>query len=76
MMQATAEPATGVKRALLEQEIAMWVNTRYQAQVRLRVQKAIGDTEQQAAIIKDLERCEKALDALQAELDGLGGDDA
>lgn len=69
--EPTADPPPAIKRALIEQQIALWVNTAYDAKIRLRVQKAIGDTEQQAAIIKDMERCEKALDALAAELAAL-----
>lgn len=62
-------PPLEVQRKLLINEIMLWTNTRYQSQVRLRVQKAIdGEVEIQAALIKDLERCEKALDMLEHEL--------
>jgi hypothetical protein len=67
-----AEPAWSVQRSLLENEIAMWINTRYMARVRLRVQTAIGgEAETRAALIADLEKCEKALDALSADLAAL-----
>lgn len=63
------EPELRTQRKLMQEEIAAWVNTRYQCQVRLRVQKAIGgEKEIQAALIKDLERCERALDALAEEV--------
>jgi uncharacterized protein Yka (UPF0111/DUF47 family) len=54
-------------RAILDQEIKVWLNTRYLTQVRRRVQKAIGNTEQEAELIKELERIERGLDTLQQE---------
>ena len=60
-----------MKRAIIQQEIALWQNTSYQASVRMRVQQKLGNTEQQAAITKDMERCEMALDALSEELAAL-----
>lgn len=70
-----AEPSFDVQRKLLEQEIAMWINTRYQSRVRLRVQTAIGgEAETRAALIADLEKCERALDALAQDLAALPGE--
>lgn len=70
------DPAVDVQRAILQQEIALWINTKYQGQVRLRVQRAIdGDKEVQAGLIADLERCERALDALRSELGALADGD-
>lgn len=64
-----AQPPLKVQRILLDQERTLWIGSRYQCQVRLRVQKAIGgEAEIQAALIKDLERCERALDALAEEV--------
>ena len=61
-----------VKRVLLDQELALWRNTQYQIGVRLRVSRRIGDdTETQAGYIKQLERCERAIDALSNELAGV-----
>ena len=61
-----------VKRALLDQELVLWRNTQYQIGVRLRVSRRIGDdTETQAGYIKQLERCERAIDALSDELAGV-----
>lgn len=62
---------TDVKRVLINQEMQMWRNTRYQCEVRLRVQKRIGNTEGEAVLITELERCEKALDTLTEELSTL-----
>lgn len=60
------------KRAILLQEIQIYKNTRYQAEVRLRVQRRVGAvTEIEAGLIKELERCEQVLDALKAELGAL-----
>lgn len=70
-----AEPAFDVQRILVQQEIDMWVRTRYMARVRLRVQTAIGgEAETRAALIADLEKCEKALDALAQDLAALPGE--
>jgi hypothetical protein len=61
-----------IKRQIVQQEIQLWRNTRYQFEVRLRVEKRIGGTpEAQAEHIRQLETCEKRLDALQAELEAL-----
>ena len=65
------EPPVEVKKQLLEQEIIMWVNTRYQAQIRYKVHKKLGIKTQQAEIVKELEQCEKALDLLRQELAAL-----
>lgn len=68
----TDEPTNDVKRILITQEIALWTNTRYQLQIRLRIAKRVGDTtEDQATYINGMARCEKALDALREELDAL-----
>ena len=65
----SGEPTTEVKRTLLTQELSLWRNTRYQQEIRLRVAKRIdSDTENQAAIMQQLERCEKAIDMLEDEL--------
>jgi hypothetical protein len=61
-----------VKRALLEQEIGLWRNTKYITSVRYRVQKGIGTpAEELAPLVRDLEKCEKMLDALNGELAAL-----
>lgn len=63
-----------VKRQLLDQEIALWRNTRYQLALRVRVAKHLGDGDNVIGPLRaDLERCEKALDAVHAERDALGG---
>jgi len=57
-----------VKCMLVEQESAMWRNTRYQLQLRHRVQKALGTADVLEQIEKELEKCEKALDVLETVL--------
>lgn len=61
-----------VKHNIILQEIQMYKNTRYQLQLRHRVQKAIGGTADQLKAIEDeLLNCEKALDLLKSELESL-----
>jgi len=60
-----------VKLALLEQEQQMWHNSRYVFEVRARVNKRIGNVEKVVACEKELENCEKALDALAEEVKAL-----
>jgi hypothetical protein len=61
-----------VKRSIIDQERKLYLNTRYQLQVRYRVNKTIGAEQ---AVLQDLEkeltRCEKIIDALAAELEAL-----
>lgn len=55
-----------VKIALIEQEVSIYQNTRYQLQLRHRVQKSIGGTEEQLKPIEDdLAKMERALDELE-----------
>ncbi len=57
-----------IKQALLQNEIAQWQQSLYVLQVRYRVQAKIGaGKEILAALTAEMERCEKALDALQEE---------
>lgn len=73
LIEAT-EISVATRRAILEQERQMWANTRYQAEIRLRVQRRIdGGVDVEAALIKDMERCEKAIDVLDEELRTLDG---
>jgi hypothetical protein len=68
----TADVPIEIRRQLLQQEISMWKNTRYLAEVRLRVQRRIGGTpEAEAQHMQELERCEKAIDALEEEAHAL-----
>lgn len=60
-----------VRRAIIEQDRNMWKNTRYQLQLRHRVQKALGATDVLEQIEKELEKCEKALDVLEIVLSEL-----
>ena len=58
--------APEVKLALLQREVVEWQQLRYTLEVRHRVNKRIGaPAEAMEPIAKDLERCEKALDALR-----------
>jgi len=61
-----------VARNILVQEIEMLKNTRYQYQVRHRVNKKIGaTTEQLATLVTELERIEQMIDEYTAELNKL-----
>jgi len=62
--------STETKIAIINQELQIWKNTRYQYEVRLRVSKRNGaSVEDQAEIIKQLENCERWIDGYQEELD-------
>lgn len=77
-MKATIESTNGVdtaadvpiatRRALLQQEIQLWKNTRFQAESRRRTYARIGNAEQTQAQIKLLEECEGALMDLAEQL--------
>ncbi len=61
-----------VQRQVLVGELREWEVARYQMSVRHRVNKRIGaDAEVLARIVADLERCEKAIDVLAADLEAL-----
>ncbi len=61
----TVDVPPDVQRVLLEQEMQTWKNTRYQAELRLRVARRIGDgAEVEVGLVKQMERCEQALDVL------------
>jgi hypothetical protein len=69
----THDIALETQLQILRQERQMWLNTRYLAEVRLRVQRRIeSGPEAEAAQIKELERCERAIDALDEELRAIG----
>lgn len=58
-----------VKRGIISQEIMLYKNTRYQSQLRHRVQKAIGGSQDQLKAIEDeLLKIEQAIDFLEQEL--------
>ena len=66
------EPDDNTKLALLGQEVNMLVNTRWQLQMRYRVNKGIGsDRPVLEAIETDLERVEKYLAKLDEEVKAL-----
>lgn len=63
---------TPIKIQIIDQDIQMYLNTRYQAQLRYRVQKAIGGTPDQLKVITDeLTKIEAALDELNKAKDEL-----
>lgn len=67
-----AEIPIEVKRQIIAAELEQWQVARYQLEVRYRVNKRIGsEAEALKRIETELERCEKAIDALGDELDGL-----
>ena len=62
-----------LKLAVLNKELEQLCLLRYQLEVRHRVNMRIGSQQSQLdAIAKELETCEKAIDAYRAELDALG----
>lgn len=64
--------APAVKREIIRGEIQMYVNTRYQTELRHRVQKAIGGKpEVLKALEDDLVNFEAALDILGKELEAV-----
>jgi len=66
------EPDNQTKLVLLSQEVNMYVNTRWQLQMRHRVNKSIGaDKSVLDAIQADLEKCEKYLAKLDNEAQAL-----
>lgn len=56
------------KKLLVEQQMALWRNTQYDASVRLRVAKAIKDTHQEQQATQQIEQCIRALDELEKVL--------
>ena len=69
------EPDNNTKLALLGQEVNMLVNTRWQLQMRYRVNKGIGtDKSALDSIQAELERCEKYLAKLGEEVEALTGE--
>lgn len=63
--------ANSIKRAIIEQELTMWRNSQYQLTIRHKVQQKLDNKEQVKAVESELEKCEIAIDVLQAELKGL-----
>lgn len=64
--------APAVKREIVKGEIQMYRNSRYQTELRHRVQKAIGGKpEVLKALEDDLVSFETALDLLGKELEGI-----
>jgi hypothetical protein len=66
------EPDNNTKLVLLGQEVNMYINTRWQLQMRYRVSKNIGaDKSVLDSIQADLEKCEKYLAKLDEEAQAL-----
>lgn len=62
----TVDPTVQIKKLVVEQEIATWRNTLYQAKVRHRVQEQIGASpETLKGCEREVERAIKALDVCQ-----------
>lgn len=53
-----------VKRELLKQKVALWRNTKYDAQVDVQVADAIGDEELKKQATERIKSAIKAIDAL------------
>ncbi len=62
-----------VRRAIVQRQIALHQNARYETQVLARVNKSIGAAEETIKpYLDDLVRLEKVIDALKAELKAIG----
>jgi len=62
-----------VKRALIEQRIAIWRNTAFQSTIDLKVATRFDDAELVAAAKATIARAEKLIAGYQIELDLLDG---
>ncbi len=59
---------TDIKRTLINQDMQMWRNTRWQAESRRRVYQRLANTDAEAEQIKILQQCESALMELEDQL--------
>lgn len=57
------------KLQIIEHEKQIWLNTQYQLDLRVRIARRLKDDTDQ--LMKDLIRCETALDMLKEEIDNL-----
>lgn len=60
-----SEPTKEVKLLILEQEIAIQSNTRYQQEIRHRISKKLGALDEAKAIEAELLKIEQRLDELE-----------
>lgn len=74
MENTNGELTLGVRREIIERELILWKNTRYQGEIRARVGKKAGDDEYAKAGLVQMEKSEKMIDALTEELGGLDGE--
>lgn len=66
------EPTLDAKIEIAKNERRTWVNTRYQQQLRYKVNKSIGSDEPVLKRIEaELMKCEAAIEALDGELKSL-----
>jgi len=71
-LQPTQSIPIDRQQAIIVNELEMWRNTRYQLQLRYRVNIGIGSPPETLKQLEaELVRCEKAIDLLKAELDAL-----
>lgn len=63
-----------IKRQIIQQDMQMWRNTRFQAESRRRTYARLNNAEQTAAQTKILEECEAALMDLEEQLSELPKD--
>lgn len=57
-----------IKRELVQSEMSRYENTIYLWTIRVRIAKRLEDKALEENAMKELERCEKALDVLKEEL--------
>lgn len=63
--------APEVQQLLIADLVAKWKNTMYQHSVQVKVYKMLGDQQQIDFFTTEMTKCQKALDMLQAEIEGL-----
>ena len=71
LLTTTEDVTANTKRILLEQDMQMWKNTRFQAESRRRVYKRLANTDAEAEQIKILKNCEAALMDLEEQISEL-----
>ncbi len=62
-----------IRRQIIEEEMQIWRNTRWQQQMRYRVNKRLGNQAAMAICEKEMENCEVALDELARHLAEISG---
>lgn len=59
------------QKIFIEQEMQLWKNSAYVAELRARVARKTGDEEDAKKFQADMEKCYKRIDELEKELTGI-----